>query len=74
VTICDQVSLCVTRYLTEYAHRGYNLNDKKSNELTAYWTPKLHEAIRDYNFKISVWVINRLIDRLMGSLASDSSI
>eukprot|EP00095_Tigriopus_kingsejongensis_P011036 maker-scaffold109_size355148-snap-gene-1.29 protein:Tk11036 transcript:maker-scaffold109_size355148-snap-gene-1.29-mRNA-1 annotation:"oligopeptidase a" len=40
------------RYLTEYKHKGFELDDKGYKEFTMNWLKKLSEAKRDYNYKI----------------------
>ncbi len=40
--------------MVEYKHQGYELPEKKFNELNVTWKSKLAEATRDYNFRHSV--------------------
>ena len=49
----DQIRM-LERYLMEYKHQGFDLPDKKFQELTTNWMKRLGEAVRDYNFKHTV--------------------
>ena len=44
----------VERYLLEYKHNGFELEEKKKTELTVTWMNKLGEAVRDYSTRMAV--------------------
>jgi len=41
----------VDRYLLEYRHQGFELEDKKYQELTGMWTKKLSDNLAEYKFR-----------------------
>lgn len=41
----------VDRYLLEYRHQGYDLDDKKYSELTETWNKKLNDNLAEYKFR-----------------------
>ena len=52
-TVDGEDKRVLERFVTEYRHQGYELNDKKYQELNANWMKRLVEAQRDHRFKVT---------------------
>ena len=44
----------VDRYLLEFKHQGYHLEEKKFSELTETWNKKVADNMAEYKFRITV--------------------
>jgi len=52
-TVDGEDKRVLERFVTEYRHQGYELSDKKYQELNANWMKRLVEAQRDHRFKVT---------------------